>query len=312
MAQLLTSLKDFPSHLRGGAVAVGNFDGVHRGHAKLIEQLLKNARQLNGPAVILTFDPPPVAILVPDRPPTLPLTSIQRRAKLLGKLGVTALVAYPTDRALLSLTAEEFFRGMIIEAMGAKAVVEGPNFRFGKDRGGDTKVLAQLCVEANVDLCIVPAQNDTGAMISSTRIRELLSEGAIEAANAMLTQPYVIEGIVAKGSQRGRDLGFPTANLAHLRSLTPGFGVYAGVVHLHGQDRAAAVNIGPNPTFGESLAKVEVHIMDWSGDIYGEDLACTLLAKIRDVRRFESVELLKEQLREDISMCQAVAAQSID
>lgn len=306
MAQLLTSLEDFPDHLRGGAIAVGNFDGVHRGHAKLIEQLLGKARQLNGPAVILTFDPPPVAILVPDRPPTLPLTSIQRRAKLLGKLGVTAMVAYPTDRALLSLTAEEFFRQMIVQSMGAKSMVEGPNFRFGKDRGGDTEILAQLCSDADVDLCIVPAQNDTGAMISSTRIRELLSEGAIETANAMLTEPYVIEGIVAKGSQRGRDLGFPTANLAHLRSLTPGFGVYAGMVQIHGQPHAAALNIGSNPTFGESQAKVEVHILDWSGDIYGEDLACTLLAKIRDVRRFESVDSLKEQLREDISKCREI------
>ena len=306
MAQLLTSLENFPDHLRGGAVAVGNFDGVHRGHAKLIEQLLEMARQLNGPAIVLTFDPPPVAILVPDRPPTLPLTSIQRRAALLGKLGVTALCAYPTDRALLSLSAEDFFRQMIVEAMGAKAMVEGPNFRFGKGRGGDTEILAKLCADTGVDLRIVPAQNDAGMMISSTRIRELLSQGAIETANAMLTEPYVIEGIVAKGSQRGRDLGFPTANLAHLRSLTPGFGVYAGSVQIQGQPHVAAVNIGPNPTFGESQAKVEVHVLDWNGDIYGEDLACTLLAKIRDVRRFESVDLLKEQLREDIAECRAV------
>lgn len=308
MARLLTTLEDFPQELSGGAVAVGNFDGVHRGHAALIAELVRQARRCQGPAIVLTFDPPPVAVLVPDRPPTRPLTSITRRAQLLGMLGVDALVAYQTDRKLLNLSAEAFFEQKIRGAMHACAMVEGPNFRFGKNRTGDTRLLRELCSAAGLELKILEPENAGGEMISSTRIRQLLEQGQVAQANEMLTQPYQIAGLVAKGAQRGRELGFPTANLAGLQCLAPAHGVYAGRLVLAGQTYPVAVNIGPNPTFGEHQAKVELHIVGWQGDLYGEHVSCELLKRLRDIKKFASVEALREQLNQDIARSTAVAA----
>lgn len=304
MARLLRTLDEFPDDLRGGAIAIGNFDGVHQGHAGLVEQLKRLAKRFDGPAVVLTFDPPPVAILVPDRLPTAPLTSMARRAELLGRLGVDAMVAYPTDRNLLNLSPAEFFQQKIVDGLGARAMVEGPNFRFGKDRAGDTELLRSLCEASSVTLEIAGAKQDaSGVMISSSRIRAALAEGDLESANTMLTLPYQIAGIVAKGAQRGRELGFPTANLEDIANLVPAFGVYAGQVEIEDSKHAAAVNIGPNLTFGEQRSKVEVHILDWKGTIYGERLEVTLLERIREVRKFDSIESLTQQLRQDIQAC---------
>lgn len=305
MAQLLDSLQDFPDSLRGGAVAVGNFDGVHLGHARLVRELIGQAHSVGGPSIVLTFDPPPVAILVPERTPSPPLTSLRRRAELLGFLGVDVLVAYPTDRELLNLSAEAFFAEKIVDCLGAKAMVEGPNFRFGKDRAGDTQLLQNLCRDAGLQLSIVQAREDaTGSMISSTRVRQLLTEGNIVAANSMLTRPYRVEGIVTKGAQRGRQLGFPTANLESIGCLLPKHGVYAGQTSIEGRDYAVAVNIGPNPTFGEQQDKVEMHVIGWSGAVYGERLFCTLWDRVRDIRRFGSADALREQLQADIHVCE--------
>ena len=304
MARLLRTLDEFPDDLRGGAIAIGNFDGVHQGHAGLVEQLKGLAKCFDGPAVILTFDPPPVAILVPDRLPSAPLTSMARRAELLGRLGVDAMVAYPTDRNLLNLSPAEFFQQKIVRGLGARAMVEGPNFRFGKDRVGNIELLRSLCEASSVTLEIAKAkQDESGVMISSSRIREALAEGDLKSVNTMLTQFYQITGIVAKGAQRGRELGFPTANLEDIANLLPAFGVYAGQVELEGSMHAAAVNIGPNPTFGEQRSKVEVHILDWKGTIYGERLEVTLLKRIREVRKFDCVDSLTQQLQQDIQAC---------
>ncbi|MFK7735500.1 MAG: riboflavin biosynthesis protein RibF [Pirellulaceae bacterium] len=300
MTRLIRTLDDFPKELLGGALAVGNFDGVHAGHQRLLQDLVIKATELGGPAIVMTFDPPPVAVLVPDRPPTAPLTTIPRRAELLGRQGIDALLAYPTDRALVNLSAEQFFEEKICGSIGALAMVEGPNFRFGKDRLGDTALLRKLCESRGMGCNIVEAKVDeSGQMVSSSRIRSALGEGEIDLANQMLTQPYEIEGIVAKGEQRGRKLGFPTANLEDINCLVPKHGVYAGAVELEGQLRPAAIHIGPNITFGEERPKVEVHVLDWEGAIYGERLSCTMLSAIRDLVKFDSAEALVQRLEID-------------
>lgn len=301
MAQLITDLNNFPDSLQGAAVAVGNFDGVHRGHRQLIEQLMAAARKIKGPAVVLTFDPPPQALLLPDRPLGPPLTTIARRAELLGGLGVDALIAYPTDRALLSLSAVDFFEQFIVGKLRAGAMVEGPNFRFGRDRGGDTALLQELCRAAGMDCSIAPASEDQAGMISSSRVRHLLAQGDIAAANAMLTQNYQLNGLVSGGARRGRELGFPTANLTQINSQVPAHGVYAGSASLNDQWWPAAINIGPNPTFDDSDTKVEVHIIGWQGTLYGERLTCALNERIRDVMKFESLASLQLQIRQDIA-----------
>ncbi len=310
MVQLLTSLKELPQAVRRGAVSIGNFDGVHLGHARLIHELVHSAGQVGGPAVVLTFDPPPAAILFPDRPLSAPLTSIGRRSALLGELGVDFVVAYPTDRQLLSLSADAFFRQTIVETLAARAMVEGPNFHFGRDRSGDTNALRELCDAHRISLQIVEPKADSGGMISSTRIRGLLAAGDLLAANRLLTDPLQIEGLVSEGAGRGRQLGFPTANLTQIRSLIPGMGVYAGRVQHSGQTIPAAVHIGPNPTFGEGHTKVEVHLIGWSGTLSGSSLTCSLIAKIREVQKFDSVDALKQQIFQDIQACSGIVLQA--
>lgn len=325
MPQLLTSLANFPAELRGGAVSVGNFDGVHRGHAQLIKQLVASADRIEGPALVMTFDPHPAELLFPERPLSRPLTSIKRRAELLFGLGVDALIAYPTDLRLLSLSAHEFFQKKIVDILHARAMVEGPNFRFGRGRGGDVLSLAKMCQAAQMDFRVVQPAQDAAGMISSTRIRNAIAAGDMKTANAMLTQPYVVSGIVAVGAQRGRSIGFPTANLTEIPVLVPGPGVYAGQVELSGRSSggpssaaaadadlatyACAVHIGPNPTFAETEPKVEAHLIDYAGiSLYGQQLRVAVLEKVREVCKFESVDELRRQITQDVEACRGVIA----
>lgn len=320
MPQLLTSLADFPAELRGGAVSVGNFDGVHRGHAQLIKQLVAAAAANAGPALVLTFDPHPAELLYPERPVSRPLTNIPRRAELLFGLGVDALIAYPTDTRLLALSATEFFQQKIVGVLQARAMVEGPNFRFGRGRDGDVDSLAQMCRAAQLEFQIARPAQDAAGMISSTRIRNYIAAGELKAANELLTQPYVVSGIVTVGAQRGRTIGFPTANLSKIPVLVPGPGVYAGRVGLCNpssdaqdslQTYACAVHIGPNPTFAETENKVEVHLIDYAGaSLYGRQLLVSLFEKVRDVRKFRSIDELRTQIVEDVAACRSASAHS--
>jgi riboflavin kinase / FMN adenylyltransferase len=298
--QLLRSLDHLPPRLTGGAVAIGNFDGVHRGHACLIERLVGQAQTARGPAVVFTFDPHPLAILKPEWLPT-PMTRSERKAELLGQLGVDAVIAYPTDRALLSLTPQAFFDFVICERLKAKAIVEGPNFHFGKDRAGDVEVLQRLCTDAAITLEVVEPLAVEDELISSSRVRQLIQSGAVGQANQMLTQPYRLSGIVGHGAERGRTIGFPTANLEQIQTVLPALGVYAGRAWVADQSYPAAINIGPNPTFGEQAVKIEVHLIDFTGNLYDRPLSVDLLDRLRDIRPFPNVEALIKQLRLDVA-----------
>jgi riboflavin kinase/FMN adenylyltransferase len=301
-----------PEFLRG-AVAVGNFDGVHRGHAKLIERLLARAREVGGPAVVLTFDPHPVRILRPELAPP-PLTWTERKAELLAELGVTAVWSYPTDEALLKLTAEEFFQRIVCDALQARAMVEGPNFQFGRQRQGNVDLLQKLCQASGLALEVVQPVATDGDLVSSSRVRESIQQGDVAAARQMLTRPYRLRGLVTHGAQRGAKIGFPTANLAGIDTLVPPIGVYAGRAFTQQQGIwPAAINIGPNPTFGEGAFKFEAHLPGFSGSLYGQPLEVEFLARVRETRPFESVAALTQQLAADVQTvlkhCQDDAAE---
>ena len=300
MIPILTNLNELPVELSGGCAAVGNFDGVHCGHARLVQELVRQAQGLGVPALVLTFNPPPIVLLQPEVPLLPPITSLERRAELLCRLGVRALIAMPTSPDLLSLSPTQFFDEILVQRLGIRGMVEGPNFRFGKDRQGDTKLLAQLCARQGMSFAVVDAQTDGNGMISSSRIRRLLAEGEIEAANQMLTQPFRITGTVSAGAGRGTKLLVPTANLTQIRSLVPAHGVYGGLVEIDGQRYRAAVNIGPNPTFADSNSKVEVHLLQWQGQLYGQSLNCDLMIRVRPVKKFASKEELLAQIQVDI------------
>lgn len=297
--QLIREFTDLPAAIRGGAVAIGNFDGVHRGHARIVERLLAKARDVGGQAIVFTFDPHPARLLRPKEAPA-PLTWTDRKAQLLAELGVGAIIAYPTDEALLRLTPEEFFQRIVQETLHARAMVEGTNFFFGHDRAGNVETLKGLCGKAGIPLEIVAPVMIDGQQVSSSRVRSLVAAGKIDEANRMLTHPYRIRGMVCHGAARGLKLGFPTANIDAVDTLLPGPGVYAGSSQAEGGKFAAAISVGPNPTFGEQALKVETHLIGFHDSLYGQPLEVDFMARLRDIVHFANIEELKAQLSRDV------------
>ena len=308
----LITLEDFgdvPSRFRGAFVAVGNFDGVHRGHAHLFGRLIARARAAGTAAIALTFDPPPATFLRPETAPA-PLTWPDRRVALLKGLGLDDVGVFRTGPWLLGLTAREFFDRVLVGQLGAKGIVEGPTFGFGRDRGGDARLLGGWCAEAGLGFEVVAPTQDDGAIVSSSRIRQALGAGAVEDAARMLGRPHRIRGIITHGAGRGTGIGVPTANLDEIDTLIPDDGVYAvrAFVDGDGSPLPSACNIGPNPTFGEQARKVEAHLIDFRGDIYGRTVELDILARIRPTRRFAGLDDLLAQIAADVEAARAICA----
>lgn len=285
---------------RGGVLTVGNFDGVHLGHRRMIEQLVALAHELGTRAIAVTFDPPPLAILAPDRVPPQ-LTTRRQKVDLIRKLGVNKVIVYPTSHELLSLTAEQFFEQVIVHQLGCLGMVEGPNFRFGRGRGGDVPLLQKLCAQRNIPLKVVEAHELDGVMVSSSEVRSAIGRGDVAGASRLLGRPHSFTGTVVTGEKRGRLLGFPTANLEQIDTLLPPQGVYAARTDIDGDVYPVALNIGPNPTFGEDQVKVEAHLIGFSGDLYNCELMIELIAFLRGVVKFPNIEALRAQLQIDIA-----------
>lgn len=281
-------------------MAVGNFDGVHRGHAALAKRLTARAREAGGPAVVLTFDPHPIQLLRPESAQP-PLTTMERRAELLGVFGVDVVIAYPTDAALLALSPEAFFETIVVNAIGAAAMVEGPNFFFGKDRAGDVTLLKKLCETRGMTLEVLTPHMEGEQMASSSRVRRAIEQGDLELAASLLTAPYRITGKVITGDRRGRTIGFPTANLSDIETLLPKPGVYAAQARAAGGVFPSAVNIGSRPTFGDAKISVEAHLIGFSGDLYGEQVDLDLVTRLREIQPFGTIEDLKSQLAIDVA-----------
>lgn len=288
-----------PASVCSGAVTIGNFDGVHRGHAALLAETRRLAQAVGGPAVAITFDPHPLQILRPEQFQPV-LTTVADRAALLEAAGADHVIQLRTTAALLHLRAEEFFETVLRDHVAARAVIEGTNFGFGRDREGDVQTLARLCARAGMQLSIVPPVMHEGQPISSSRVRRALLQGAVGEATLLCGHPYFLRAKVGRGAGRGRTIGFPTANLEPLETLVPGDGVYAVRVHLGGEAWAGAANIGPNPTFAEQQRKIEVHLIGFAGDLVGQSLRVDFIAWLRGTRPFASVAALVEQLHQDI------------
>ena len=303
--KLIRDLAALPAELRSGAVAIGNFDGVHRGHARIVERLVSHAQAVGGPAIVLTFDPHPVRILRPNAAPP-PLTWTDRKAQLLAELGVDSTVVLATDEALLELTATQFFDQIVRNRLDARALVEGPNFYFGRGREGTIEVLRNMTDAAGIELEVVEPVVQGGELVSSSRVRSLIAAGEVDRAGAMLTHPYRIRGMVAHGAGRGSKIGFPTANVEAIDTLLPAAGVYAGIGTRGESTWPAAINIGSNPTFGEHALKVEAHLIGCHEPLYGQPLEVDFLSRIREVQTFPGVEALKQQLKQDVAAAERV------
>jgi riboflavin kinase/FMN adenylyltransferase len=292
-------------------VAVGNFDGVHLGHAAIARVLVAAARDRGVPAVALTFDPHPATLVRPGAAPA-PLSTPARRAELLLALGLDAVLVQPTDAALVTLSAEEFYREILRGRLGAVAIVEGADFRFGAGRQGDVQLLRRLGAADGLAVDVVPPVTVGVGPVSSSRLRALVAAGDVAAAAALATAPYRLTGTVIEGARRGRGLGFPTANLAAVATLLPAAGVYAARATVSGDGPAAvwhpaAVNVGPAPTFGVEASGVEVHLIGFDGDLYGKALDVDFLARLRDTRRFATIDELKAQLAADVARVAAMS-----
>ncbi|MHB8973318.1 MAG: bifunctional riboflavin kinase/FMN adenylyltransferase, partial [Pirellulaceae bacterium] len=272
------------------------------------QRLVACARSVGGPAVVFTFDPHPAQLLYPESVPP-PLTWTERKAELLGALGVDAVIACSAERAILSMSPDEFFTQILRGGLDVRVLVEGPNFFFGRNRSGSIDYLRQLCDRAGVLLEVVEPVLADGVCVSSSRIRELIQAGSVDAADALLTQPYRVQGLVVRGAGRGSQIGFATANIEPVGMVLPPLGVYAGRAWLRDTSYAAAIHIGPNPTFGEDQVKFEVHLVGYHQPLYGETLAVDFFDRLRDIRPFRDVVELQQQLRCDVAAACRIAEQ---
>jgi riboflavin kinase/FMN adenylyltransferase len=300
MASYTLSLDEVPEACRNGVLTIGNFDGVHLGHQALLSALLDRAKALGCPAVAVTFDPHPLQLLRPESFQPV-LTTPADRADLLQRYGADHVVILRTTPELLRLTARQFFDQVIRDRFRAASLVEGENFGFGHDREGTVQKLIELCRSAGLEppLILTPLLRG-GRPVSSSRVRNELVLGQATEAAELLGRPYRIWGRVGRGQQRGKTLGFPTANLELVPTLIPGDGVYAVRATWGDRTLAGAANVGPNPTFGEQTRKVEVHLLDFAGDLYGKDLAVDFIKRLRDTRPFSGPDQLRAQLRTDV------------
>ena len=285
----MTQADQFPRFERGCALSIGKFDGLHCGHIALLETLLKKARQTDSPSVVFTFDRSPAEILAPESAP-IPLCDLDQKIDLISAFSPDYLLICP----------EDFLQKIVVGQIGAQSIVEGESFTFGAGRRGNRHFLEEWCRVHALDLTVLPPVSMFDAHVSSSRVRALLAAGEVGVVHAMLMRPYRVSGVVADGEHRGRTLGFPTANLTEIRTLLPKEGLYAARALVGGRFYPAAVNLGGNPTFGVDKTKVEVHILDWSGNLYGERLAIDFITRLRDIVPFRSRDELVGAMNADI------------
>jgi riboflavin kinase/FMN adenylyltransferase len=285
------------------AVTIGVFDGVHRGHRQVIANLVAHSGELD-PAV-LTFDPHPLAILAPDRAPRM-LTDLDQRLEQFRGLGVevAGVLNFPDIR---ELTADVFCRRVLVDAVAARLVVIGADFRFGRDRGGDADFLVEIGPGLGFEVEVLDMVGAGESVISSTRIRTALGSGEVEEAARMLGRPYEIKGTVVVGDRRGKVIGFPTANLAIAPEIQiPADGVFAAWAVMGEEVHRSVVNIGIRPTFAGKERRVEAHLLDWEGDAYGHPIALRFLSRIRDEMKFDGVAALVDQISADVEAAKQI------
>ncbi|MEV4762078.1 bifunctional riboflavin kinase/FAD synthetase [Micromonospora chokoriensis] len=284
-------------------VTIGVFDGVHKGHQATIGHAVARARELGVQSVVVTFDPHPAEVVRPGSHPAV-LTEPARKAELIEALGVDVLCVVPFTPEFSRLPAEQFVHDVLVEHLHATLVVVGANFRFGHRAAGDVALLEQLGRTFGFGVEGGPLIAEDGTVFSSTYIRSCVDAGDVGAAAAALGRPHRLEGVVVRGDQRGRELGFPTANLlCHRYAAVPADGVYAARLIRRGQREPlmAAVSVGTNPTFSGRERRVEAYALDFSGDLYGERLALDFVAHLRGQVRYDSIEPLIAQMEQDVT-----------
>ena len=300
--QLICAANQLQPGSRKVCLAIGVFDGVHLGHQQIIRQTVSDAQQHEGLAVVVTFDKHPSLIVAPDKVPPL-LYSRSQKLRAIEALGANALLEIAFDKAFSQQTGEEFIRSLARDFGKIQSICVGADFVFGNKRSGDVALLRSLGQELQFIVHGISAISLDSQPVSSTRIREAIRAGDFDAASQMLGRAYSIAGKVVRGDQLGHKLGFPTANLDTTSLLLPPHGVYAAHAKVGSQIHRAVLNIGIRPTINQPTPtpRVEVHLLDFAGDLYGNDMEVTFAAKLRDEKKFASFDALKAQIARDIA-----------
>ena len=293
-----------PEQLRGGVVALGNFDGFHRGHQAVVGGALDRARAEGRPALVATFAPHPARLFRPDAPP-FALTTTAQKLDLLATFGIDATVVMRFDAAFAALGAGAFVTDWLRDTIGAAAVVSGADFTFGAKRSGDTAALHTIGAAHGIDARVVAAVADAGGIVSSSRVRDHLRAADPQAAAALLTRPFTIRGVVEHGAKLGRTLGFPTANVALGDYLRPAYGVYAVRVHIDGRIVDGVANIGIRPMIEPAQELLEVNLFDWAGDLYGRTIDVELVHFLRPEWKLDGFDALTRQIAADCAEAKA-------
>jgi riboflavin kinase / FMN adenylyltransferase len=290
---------------RPTVLTLGVFDGLHLGHQLVMKTVVDRAKAIGAVPTVLTFEPHPRAVLHPESAPPL-LQTFDQKIEALGVLGIEQTIVIHFDKAFSHIRAEDFLRDVVVARLHAKEVYLGRGFFFGNNREGNIDLLRRVSEQLGFLADEVPEVRLRGKRIGSTVIRQLLLDGRVNLARRMLGRPYGVEGPVALGDARGVGLGFPTANVQPHNRVIPRRGVYVTATLIDGQWRRSVTNIGVRPTFGDSLeAAVETHIINWSGDLYGDVLRVRFLHRLRDEKKFRSVDELKSQIKRDVARARA-------
>jgi riboflavin kinase/FMN adenylyltransferase len=297
--QRLTLAGGIPANLQGSIVALGNFDGFHLGHQAVVGRAIQRAFHERRPVIVATFDPHPVRFFKPDVPP-FRLTSLDQREALFAHAGADAMLVFQFDKALAVTSSEDFVSEVLARQVGAAGVVTGDDFTFGRGRKGDVRLLKELGEKNGILAETVQPVLLGATRISSGRIREALQAGDLAAATRLLSRDFAVEGVVQAGDRRGRELGYPTANMTLGDYQRPRYGIYAVRVTLDdGSEHPGVASLGVRPTFQPPQELLETHLLDFTGDLYGRKIEVALHAFIRDEKKFDDIEALAAHMRED-------------
>lgn len=309
--ELIRGEHNLRPHHRGCVATIGNFDGVHRGHQAVIGQLLEEAARRGQPSTLITFEPLPHEFFMGVKSPAR-LTALRDRLQQFAGLGVNRVLILRFDAQLAALEAERFVLRLLVERLGVSAVIVGDDFRFGKDRAGNFESLAAAGQRFGFEVLRQTTFRDGDGRISSTRIREALGAGELDRAQELLGRAYSLSGRVRHGDQRGRSIGFPTANLSLPGGVPAISGVFAvEVSSAEGLSARGVANVGKRPTVDGTVARLEVHLFDFSADLYGRHLCVEFRRKIREERRFDSLDQLKRQIRHDADLAEVMLSRLV-
>jgi len=300
-----------PQPLSGSVVTIGNFDGVHRGHQAILAQVIEKAKTLGVPSVAYTFQPHPAKLFRPQLAPPL-ISTYTQKLDLLESYGIDIAVEQPFTREFAHYSPERFVTSILHETLGAREIFAGFDFSFGKGGKADVQFLRELCEPYGIKLHVIQPLSFESIVASSTKVREFVLAGKVAGAALLLGRPFVLSGHVVQGDQRGRTLGFPTANLDAEQELRPARGVYACYALLQQQRLPAVVNIGMRPTFSTEHVTIEAHLLDFQGDLYGKPLTLEFVEYLRAEKSFDSAELLVEQIDKDIECAKDILIPSGD